>query len=68
MKELEGEVVSLLSELGDVDYVLGLSGHTITPENFLGIEINPNISIHESAVIISAESEPTATTFTLSFP
>jgi hypothetical protein len=41
MKELEGEVVSLLSELGDVDYVLGLSGHTITPENFLGIEINP---------------------------
>jgi hypothetical protein len=41
MKELEGEVVSLLSELGDIDYVLGLSGHTITPENFLGIEINP---------------------------
>ena len=24
-----------------MDYVLGLSGHTITPENFLGIEINP---------------------------
>jgi hypothetical protein len=41
MKELEGEVVSLLTELGDRDYVLGLSGHTITPENFLGIEINP---------------------------
>ncbi|WP_353208691.1 DNA methyltransferase [Sphingorhabdus sp.] len=41
MKELEGEVVSFLTELGDMDYVLGLSGHTITPENFLGIEINP---------------------------
>ena len=41
MKELEGEVVSLLTELGDMDYVLNLSGHTITPENFLGIEINP---------------------------
>jgi hypothetical protein len=41
MKELEGEVVSLLTELGDMDHVLGLSGHTITPENFLGIEINP---------------------------
>lgn len=41
MKELEGEVVSFLTEIGDVDYVLGLSGHTITPENFLGIEINP---------------------------
>jgi hypothetical protein len=41
MKELEGEVVSLLNELGDDQYVAELSGHTITPENFLGIEINP---------------------------
>ena len=41
MKELESEVVELLSELGDVQYVAELSGHTITPENFLGIEVNP---------------------------
>ncbi len=41
MKELEGEVVGLLTELGDDQYVAELSGHTITPENFLGIEINP---------------------------
>ncbi|PHR20312.1 MAG: SAM-dependent methyltransferase [Sphingopyxis sp.] len=41
MKELEGEVVSLLIELGDKQYVAEMSGHTITPENFLGIEINP---------------------------
>ena len=41
MKELEGEVVALLTELGDLQYVAELSGHTITPENFLGIEINP---------------------------
>ena len=41
MKELEGEVVSLLAELGDKQYVAELSGHTITPENFLGIEVNP---------------------------
>lgn len=41
MKELEGEVIALLTELGDVQYVAELSGHTITPENFLGIEINP---------------------------
>ena len=41
MKELEGEVVGLLIELGDDQYVAELSGHTITPENFLGIEINP---------------------------
>ena len=41
MKEIEGEVVALLTELGANQYVAELSGHTITPENFLGIEINP---------------------------
>ncbi len=41
MKELEGEVLELLKELGDKQYLAELSGHTITPENFLGIEINP---------------------------
>ena len=41
MKELEGEVLDLLIELGDDQYVAQITGHTITPENFLGIEINP---------------------------
>ncbi|WP_156681162.1 class I SAM-dependent DNA methyltransferase [Sphingomonas profundi] len=41
MKELEGEVLELLEELGDARYLAELGGHTITPENFLGIEINP---------------------------
>lgn len=41
MKELEGEVIGLLAELGADQYVAELTGHTITPENFLGIEINP---------------------------
>ena len=41
MKELEGEILELLDELGDKQYLAELSGHTITPENFLGIEINP---------------------------
>lgn len=41
MKELEGEVLELLEELGDAQYLAELAGHTITPENFLGIEINP---------------------------
>jgi len=41
MKELEGEVLDLLMDLGDRQYVAELTGHTITPENFLGIEINP---------------------------
>ena len=41
MKELEGEVLDLLLELGDDQYLAELTGHTVTPENFLGIEINP---------------------------
>lgn len=41
MKELEGEVLELLEELGDRQYLAEISGHTITPENFLGIELNP---------------------------
>jgi hypothetical protein len=41
MKELESEVLDLLSDLGDHQYVAEISGHTITPENFLGIEVNP---------------------------
>ncbi len=41
MKELEGEVLDLLVDLGDTQYVAELTGHTITPDNFLGIEINP---------------------------
>jgi hypothetical protein len=44
MKELESEVVGLLTDLGDYQYVAEISGHTITPENFLGIEINPRAS------------------------
>ncbi len=40
MKELEGEIISMLIELDDRQYVL-ISGHTITTENFLGIEVNP---------------------------
>ena len=41
MKELESEVLDLLVDLGDDQYLAELTGHTITPENFLGIEINP---------------------------
>jgi hypothetical protein len=41
MKELEGEVISLLVELDSQQHVLEITGHTITPENFLGMEVNP---------------------------
>nr|WP_249803692.1 DNA methyltransferase [Bradyrhizobium zhengyangense] len=41
MKELEAEVIELTSSLGSYQEVLEITGRTITPENFLGIEINP---------------------------
>ena len=41
MKRLEGEVTSLLQELGEDQVSLGLSGHTVDPHQFLGIELNP---------------------------
>lgn len=41
MKRLEGEVVALLSELGEDQGTLGLTGLTVDPHQFLGIELNP---------------------------
>ncbi len=41
MKRLEGEVIALLQELGEDQALLGLTGHTVDPHQFLGIEINP---------------------------
>jgi len=41
MKRLEGEVTALLSELGEDQTALGLSGMTVDPHQFLGIELNP---------------------------
>lgn len=41
MKRLEGEVLELLSDLGDDQYLLGLDRHTVDPHQFLGLEINP---------------------------
>ncbi|MBD8877763.1 class I SAM-dependent DNA methyltransferase [Roseibium polysiphoniae] len=41
MKRLEGEVTALLEELGEDQASLGLSGHTVDPHQFLGIELNP---------------------------
>lgn len=41
MKRLEGEVLEYLSELGEEQYVLEMSDHTVDPHQFLGLEINP---------------------------
>lgn len=51
MKELEAEVIDLLVELDDRQYVLEITGHTITPENFLGIEVNPRAAAIAQLVI-----------------
>ena len=40
MKRLEGEVVALLSDLGDTA-TLNLQGATVDPHQFLGLELNP---------------------------
>lgn len=41
MKRLEGEVLEYLVDLGEEQYLLELSGHTVDPHQFLGLEINP---------------------------
>jgi hypothetical protein len=41
MKRLEGEVLELLGDLGEQEYLAGLDSHTIDPHQFLGLEINP---------------------------
>ncbi|PHI19216.1 SAM-dependent methyltransferase [Lewinellaceae bacterium SD302] len=41
LKRLEGEVRNLLRDLGQGQISIGLTGATITPENMLGIELNP---------------------------
>ncbi len=40
MKELEGEVVAVLAELGERQGSLALDGHTVSPEQFWGLEKN----------------------------
>tara|TARA_Y100000052_G_scaffold27598_1_gene37252 strand:+ start:6097 stop:8853 length:2757 start_codon:yes stop_codon:yes gene_type:complete len=41
MKRLEGEVLGTLTEFGEKQDRLGLTGETVDPHQFLGIELNP---------------------------
>lgn len=41
MKRLEGEVIDLLRELGENQYLLEMERHSVDPHQFLGIEVNP---------------------------
>ncbi|HEY1073145.1 class I SAM-dependent DNA methyltransferase [Brevundimonas sp.] len=40
MKELEGEVLAVLAEMGEAQASLALDGHTVSPEQFWGLEKN----------------------------
>lgn len=40
MKELEGEVLSALADMGEVQAALDLDGHTVSPAQFYGLEKN----------------------------
>lgn len=52
MKKLEGEVLDFLSNtLGERQDALALSGHTVDPHQFLGIEINPRAAAIAEMVI-----------------
>jgi hypothetical protein len=41
IKRLEGEVLEALLDLGGQEALRGLSGHTVDPHQFLGLELNP---------------------------
>ena len=41
LKRLEGEVLNTLEELGEGQMKLEMAGVTVSPEQFLGIEVNP---------------------------
>lgn len=41
MKQLEGEVLEALADLGGQEVLRSLGGHTVDPKQFLGLEINP---------------------------
>jgi hypothetical protein len=51
MKRLEGEVLDLLRELGDTQYLLELDRHTVDPHQFLGIEVNPRAAVIAELVL-----------------
>ncbi|MGI3901213.1 MAG: class I SAM-dependent DNA methyltransferase [Janthinobacterium lividum] len=41
MKRLEGEVLDALAALGGQEALSGLEGHTVGPQQFFGLEVNP---------------------------
>ena len=51
LKRLEGEVLDLLQEFGESQYLLELDSHTVDPHQFLGLEINPRAATIAEVVL-----------------
>ena len=51
MKRLEGEVLDLMAEMGEKNYLLELGSHTVDPRQFLGIEVNPRAAVITELVL-----------------
>lgn len=51
MKRLEGEVIDVLADLDPEAARLELAGHTVTPEQFLGIEVNERAAVIAEMVL-----------------
>jgi hypothetical protein len=51
LKRLEGEVLDLLQEFGESQYLFELDSHTVDPHQFLGLEINPRAATIAEVVL-----------------
>jgi hypothetical protein len=51
MKQLEGEVLQILSDLGENQSRLAMAGETVDPHQFLGLELNPRAAAIAELVI-----------------
>jgi hypothetical protein len=45
LKRLEAEVLELLAKLGEKQELIALPGHTVHPDQFLGLELNPRAAV-----------------------
>lgn len=51
MKKLEGEVLQTLADMGETQVALAMSGETVDPHQFLGLELNPRAAAIAELVV-----------------
>lgn len=51
MKQLEGDVLQTLTDLGELQASLAMAGETVDPHQFLGLELNPRAAAIAELVI-----------------